>query len=106
MTFVSEDWYPSGFDGHTGENITLQPLILLFSSSSPPHKLTPEALAKADAGMGGCTIPRSLPAILPAWPGAGRDRTGSASLVFFDANGSMHNLSSMSLTLNNHLCSG
>lgn len=38
--------------------------------------------------------------------GAGRDRTGSASIVFFDANGSMHNLSSALLTLSNHLCSG
>lgn len=74
------------------------PSFFFFSSSSP-HKLAAEAVAKAGAGRGDVSARRAVP---PFPPSSGKDRPGSA----FDATGSMHNLSSVLLTPSNHLCSG
>lgn len=88
-----------------GNTSLYSPLVLLLSSSSP-RKLAPEALAEADAGMGDARSQGAFPpSRLRGW-GARRDGTSPASIVLFDENGSMHNLSSGLFTLSNHLCSG
>lgn len=78
MTFISEAWYPHGFDGQAGENITLQPPVLLFSfSPPPPPKLAPEALAS-----GGPKEPSHHPACVAGEPrGTGPAPSQSCSLM-------------------------